>query len=438
MMYDAIVIGSGPAGYECARKIAELGGKVAIVEKNNIGGTCTNYGCIPTKALHASASLFSDVAKASAFGFTTPSHSAYFKAVMERKDRVVKIMSQGVKNILDEHDVKIISGEAKIKDKHAVVVAENEFKAKNIVIAAGAKPRMLPDISIGGTILTSKEMLELTELPSSLLIIGGGYIGCEFASIFSSLGVKVKIIEMMTRIAAGEDADISKELARLMERQGIEIFTSASISKIDKNKVMFMHDNQEKTAEGDKILIAIGMDPCFNREEIENVGIRSGNGIRVNNKMQTSIENIYAVGDVTNRIKLAHYAYAQAEVAAKNIMGYTAEFDENIVPSAIFTIPEISSVGVRNEKLCSSIFRFAANGKARAMGEADGFVKIYYENGYLKGFCAIGPHASDLVAEATLAIKNRIPLEKIKETIHIHPTLSEAFLGAVEMALKKG
>lgn len=435
-MYDAVVIGSGPAGYECAKKIAELGGKVAIVEKNNLGGTCTNYGCIPTKTLHASASLFSDVTKVSKYGFTSPSPSAYFKDVMERKDKIVKIMSQGVKKILDECNVKIISGEAKIKDKHTVVVAGRELKTKNIVIAAGAKPRMLHGISIDNTILTSKEMLELNELPASLLIIGGGYIGCEFASIFASLGVKVKIIEMMTRIVASEDVDISKELTRLMERQGIEIFTSATISKIYENKITFMQDNQEKIIEGDKILVAIGMYPCFNKEEMDGLGVQSNNGIIVNNKMQTTIANIYAIGDVTNKIKLAHYAYAQAEIAAKNIMGNSVEFDETIVPSAIFTIPEISSVGARNERLSSSIFSFAANGKARAMGESDGFVKIYVENGYLKGFCAIGPHASDLVAEATLAIKNKIPLEKIKETIHVHPTLSEVFVGAVERAIK--
>ena len=281
-----------------------------------------------------------------------------------------------------------------------------------------------------------RAILELKELPSSLIIIGGGYIGCEFASIFASLGVRVTILEMMPRIIYNEDIDISVELAKIMRRQEIEIFTNARIIGVNDNKVRFEHDKKEKYVEGDKILIAIGVEPYFNKNEMDILGVKYNKGIIVNNKMQTSIENIYAVGDVTDKIKLAHYAYAQAEVAAKNIMGNSVEFDETIVPSAIFTIPEISSVGVRNVQLKSAIFRFAENGKARAMGQFDGFVKIYYEQNNLKGFCAIGPHASDLVSEVALAIKNNISLEKIRETIHVHPTLSEVFVGAVERAIK--
>lgn len=436
-MYDAVIIGSGPAGYECARKIAELNGKVAIVEKESLGGTCTNSGCIPTKALHASASFFSEIRKASRMGFKVDLPPVEMMSLIERKNRIVKVMSLGVRKLLEDCNVDIIKGEAKIRDRRSVMVSGRILETKNIVIATGAMPRMIEGVHSDDSFLTSTGLLDLQNLPSSLLIIGGGYIGCEFASIFSSLGVRVSIIEMMPRLLFNEDDDISREMAGLMQRQGVEIFAQSKIIKSEKNRVFFNYEGAEKSIEAEKILIAVGVDPFFNREEMKKIGVKCGRGITINSRMQTSIENVYAIGDVTDRIKLAHYAYAQADIAAKNIMGHAAEFDETTVPSAIFTIPEISSVGVRDAKLKSAKFSFAANGKARAMDEAEGFVKIFYEDGYLKGFCAIGPHASDLVSEAALAIKNRIPLENIKETIHAHPTLSEAFLGAVEIALKQ-
>lgn len=435
-MLDAVVIGAGPGGYRCAEKIAELGGRVKIIEKGNFGGTCTNSGCIPTKTLHASASFFSDVKKEIKYGFSIPPAPDYFKVLMERKSRIVNAISLGIKKVLNDANVETIIAEARIKDRHTVMASGQALHAKNIVIATGAVPRLLPGFPINDTVLTSTEILELKELPSSLVIIGGGYIGCEFASIFASLGVKVTILEMMPRILYNEDNDISAELTRMMKRQDIDIWANSRIIGINGNRVSFEHDKTEKYAEGGKILVAIGVDPSFNKNEMDELGVRYNRGIMVNNKMQTSVENIYAVGDVTDKIKLAHYAYAQAEVAAKNIMGHAAELDENAVPSAIFTIPEISSVGARNAELSSSTFGFAKNGKARAMGQADGFVKIYYDKNCLKGFCAIGPHASDLIAEAALAIKNNISLENISMTIHPHPTLAEAFSGAVEKALK--
>lgn len=435
-MYDAVVIGSGPAGYECARKIAELGGKAVVIEKDKIGGACTNYGCVPTKALHASALLFVDVKNAEKYGIKVPSSAVDFKALMQRKERIVSTLSRGVKKLLEMRHIEIVHGEAKIKDANTVAVSGRELKTKNIVIATGAKPMVLPGITLGGAVLGSTEILALKELPKSLIIVGGGYIGCEFASIFAGLGTKVTIIEKMPSILAAEDKDISAELTRLMKRQGIEVLAESSIKKIEENKVIFEKGDEEKAVSADKILIAVGMAPYFDKEEMGKLRVAYNKGIIVNERMQTSVANIYAIGDVTDKLKLAHYAYSQAETAAENIMGKDSRFDETVVPSTIFTIPEISSVGVRNSSLKSAIFLFAANGKARTMDKAEGFVKIYYEDGHLKGFCAIGPHASDIVSEAALAIKNDIPLEKIKGTIHSHLTLAEAFLGAVEKALK--
>ena len=204
-MYDAIVIGSGPAGYECARKIGEMGGKAIVVERDKLGGTCTNYGCIPTKALHASASFFSDVKNSSNYGFTVPPASAYFNAIMERKDKVASIMCKGIKKLLGDSNVAVINGEGKIKDNNTVLVGEKELKAKNIVIATGAHPKLPNGVRTNEFILTSNEILKLKELPPRLIIIGGGYIGSEFASIFASLGIKVTILEMLPRIVSSED-----------------------------------------------------------------------------------------------------------------------------------------------------------------------------------------------------------------------------------------
>ena len=437
-MYDAIVIGSGPAGYKCAEMISELGGKAAVIEKENIGGTCINYGCIPTKAFHASASFISNVKKAHRFGFEAVEISAKMGLLVERKDRIVKAMSLGVNNILSGSSVDIIKGEAEIKDQNTVLANGMELKARNIVIATGAKPIVPKGVDINGTVMTSREILHMKELPSSMIVIGGGYIGCEFASIFSALGTKITVLEAMPRIMMHTDAEISEELAKSLGKQGVEIFTESKLIRIEGNKVVHLHKNKTEEIEAEKILVAVGLEPSFNKNEMDRLGVKYGRGIFADRKMRTNVDNIYAIGDVTDQIKLAHYAHAQAEIASRNIMGIDSEFDGSVVPSAIFTLPEISSVGDYNSGLESAKFSFAANGKARSMGSAEGFVKIFYREGMLKGFCAIGPHATDLVSEAALAIKNNISLEKIKETIHAHPTLSEAFLGAVEAALKNG
>ncbi|MBT4352080.1 dihydrolipoyl dehydrogenase, partial [archaeon] len=415
-MYDAIIIGSGPGGYYCAEKIAELGGKSVVIEEDKIGGTCTNIGCIPTKAMHASAHLVSDIGEASRFGITVSSLKVDFKKLMERKDRIVSMMSRGVQKILVDGKVEIIAGTGKIKDKNTVIVNDKEIKGKNIVIATGAKPIVFPGVEINNFVMTSKELLSLEKLPKSLIIIGGGYIGCEFASIFAALGTKVTIVELMDRIVSIEDEDISTELTNTMTRAGIEILTNTKFEKVSGKKVMVTGSDGEKELSADKVLFAVGVKSNLDIEELDAIKIKYDKGIKVNDKMQTNVSSIYAVGDVTEGIKLAHYAYAQAEVAAHNIMGKKMVFDQTVVPSCIFTLPEIASVGVRNSKMKSVSFPFAANGKARSMNKPRGFVKIYYEKGYLKGFAAIGPHVSDMVSEATLAIKNNLKLEDIKNT----------------------
>ncbi|HLG25028.1 MAG TPA: dihydrolipoyl dehydrogenase [Candidatus Nanoarchaeia archaeon] len=429
--YDAIIIGSGPAGYECAKIVSQLKGRALIIEKDELGGTCTNYGCIPTKSLHASASIFQKMQKSEEYGILSQGAKIDFGLLMKRKEDVVGVLSRGVSLILKEHKVDVMKGSAVIKDNHTVVVDNREIRTKNIVIATGARPRLIKGISLSESVLTSKELLELSKLPESLIIVGGGYIGCEFGSIFSAFGSKVTIIEFLDRLVPGEDLEVSNELRRLMRRQGIKVHTGSKVQKIEGNEVYFEEGGKQSKAHGEKILISVGVEPSFDKIIMDKIGIKYENGISINSRMQTSVSNIYAVGDCTGKIMLAHYAYAQAEIAAHNIMGQNDELNEDTVPNVIFTIPEISSVGVRNSKLKSEIFRFAANGKARTLSEIDGFVKIYHENGLLMGFSCIGAGASELVASATLAIKHKIPLKEIKSTIIAHPTLSEAFKGAI-------
>src|SRR3989338_1857145 len=326
-MYDAIIIGSGPAGYECARFIHELGGTAAIIEKYKIGGCCTNYGCIPTKAMHASATFAQQLKRAKSLGVDFPSYTFNFREIMERKARIAEEMSKGVSYILNQAKADVIQGEAKIKDANTVIVEGKEYQAKNIVIATGAKPRLLPGLEVNSAIMTSTELLELKEKPSSLAIIGGGYIGSEFASIMSSFDIKVTIIEGMARLVSVEDEDTSKKLHSMLQKLGVEIFLNAKFKSVEGGKIAFEHEWQVKNAEADKILVAVGMSPVFNKEELDAVGVKYDKGILVHKNMKTSVPNIYAIGDVTGQIMLAHYAYAQEEVAAKNIMGQKAELD---------------------------------------------------------------------------------------------------------------
>ncbi|MBN1156016.1 dihydrolipoyl dehydrogenase [Candidatus Woesearchaeota archaeon] len=415
-MYDAIIVGSGAAGYHCALKTKELGGKALVIEKAEIGGTCTNCGCIPTKALHASAYLLEKIKKSKELGIETSNVNLDFKEVVKRKERVVNLSSLGIKHLLK--GIEVVNGEAKIISQHKVRANGNEYEGKNIVVATGSKPRMLAGMKAGDRILTSREILQMEKIPEDLTIIGGGYIGCEFASIFNAFGTKVTIIEALSSLLPGMDSEISAAIERIFSIKGIEVKKNAAAEL-----------NEIKT---EKILVAIGVEPNLDIEEMNNLGVKSSKkGIGVNEMMKTSAENIYAIGDVTGIMPLAHVAYAQAETAAMNIMGREKMIDYGVVPSCIFTLPEIASVGQKEGDRTSKA-GFIANGKARTMNEKEGFIKLVSKEGFLTGAHIIGPHADDLIHEAALAIKNKISIGKIKETIHAHPTLSETFLEAVK------
>lgn len=422
-MYDAIVIGGGIAGYNCCLKVVELGGKAVLIEKKELGGTCTNYGCIPTKAMQASAKVIDKLRKSKKYGINVSDFSVDFKEIINRKDRIVKTSVLGIKSLLEK--VEIINGEGKIIDKNKVNVNDKVLEGKNIVIATGSMPIRLPNIDG----MTNEEILELEEVPKKLLIIGGGAIGAEFGCIFNRFGSEVTIVEMLEQIIPTEEKEIAEELKRGMEKDGIRIYTNAKVEYVKGNNALIKTSEGEIKEEFDKVLIAVGRKANFDKEEMGKLGVKcSKKGIKVNKQMQTSVDNIYAVGDVTGEMQLAHYGYHQGITAAENIMGKKSKISK-VVPNCIYTIPEIASVGKITDKFKKA--NYAANGKARTLDEIRGFIKVYFEKDKVVGCSIIGENATELIAEATLAINNRISVKDIKKTIHAHPTLAELFFDAV-------
>ncbi len=443
--YKAIVIGGGPGGYACAIRIAQLGGKVCVVEEDKVGGTCLNRGCIPTKALLASAGLFFRIKKAKDFGINIDSYSADFSAMMQRKDKIVTRLRMGVEYLLKNNGVEIIRGRGKIIGKGTVEVTNNEQKVtvngENIVVATGSKPAKIPGIEYDGiNTVTSDEMLALTNLPASLLIIGGGVIGCEFACIFSELGTKVTIVEMLPQILPTEDEEIAKTLRGILEKRGIKIYTGMKVNKVISGQGLVASElSSGEKIEAEKVLVCTGRTPNIKELGLEEMSVKlEKNRVIVDEKMYAGTEGIYAIGDAAGGILLAHVAMAEGIVAAENIMGKDVKVDYTAVPSCIFTFPEIGSVGLSEKKALESgaeivigKFPFTASGKALAVGEAEGFVKVISDkSGKVLGVHIIGPEATNLIAEVTLCVQNNVDIDGIIKTIHAHPTLPEAVLEA--------
>lgn len=441
-MYDAIIIGSGPGGYTAAIRVAQLGGKACIIEKREIGGVCTNWGCIPTKALVENVHFIKRLKQARRFGIDIPEYSIDFNKVMQRKTRIIKASVLGITKLLQSYGVDVKKGTGQVISSNEVEVDGETITGKNIIIATGSEPFILPGVEIDGEIvMTSDQIFSMHELPQEMIIIGGGIIGMEFAMIMNSLGSKVTVIEMADSIVFNQDKEIIEELTRQATRSGITLLTSHKFLEIRKNTVK-CHDlasGEEKLLTADKILFSIGRVARPDFEMCKRLGLEyHKKGIAVNDHMQTSVPNIYVIGDAIGSWQLAHVAAAQGEIAAENMMGKQAVFDGSVVPNCIFTVPEIASVGAREQDVNSPViglFPFAANGKARTMTDIEGFVKVVTDGEYLLGTHIIGPHASDLIEEAALAIKNKISLKAILDTIHPHPTLCEAFKGACEDAL---
>lgn len=446
-IYDIAVIGAGPGGYVAALKAARLGGRVCVIEKEQVGGTCLNRGCIPTKALLSSSNLLALMSRSSEFGIKAGEINFDFPGMMARKEKIVNKSVEGIKFLFRHFKVDLINGHGSLLEPGLVEVRKGngeseKIRTSRIIIATGSESLVFPAFNFDGVrVLTSREVLSLQKLPSRMVIIGGSVVGCEFACFFSQLGVDVTIVEMLPQILPTEDRTIARQLEAIFKKRGIKVFTQKKVQKINpggSEVEVILEEGETLTAE--KILVAVGRSLNSSDIGLEKVGVQTEKGkIVVNERMETNIPGVYAVGDVTGKILLAHVAFNQGMVAAQNALGKEAIMDYRVVPNCIFTSPEVASVGLTEDKAREKgqevkvgRFNFAANGKAQSMGEAEGMVKIVANarTGEVLGVHILGPHATDLIAEAALAMRMEATAGEIARTIHAHPTLSEAIMEA--------
>lgn len=451
MEKDIVVIGGGPGGYVAAIRAAQLGAKVTLIERDKLGGTCLNRGCIPTKTLYRNAEILNTLKNIDEFGISVSGYSVDVEKIQDRKRKVIIQLTDGIAQLLKVNGVEVINGRGRLIDSKTVGVSladgsELEIKTKNIIIATGSKPSMPPieGADLPG-IFTSEEILDFERIPEKLLIIGGGVIGMEFAGIFNAMGTKVTVIEYLPSILAQVDSDLTKRLSVSLKKRGIDIHTSTKVNKIEKDSEIYRvyceGKKGELSFEADCVLIAAGRTPVIDEINLEGIGVCfDKRGIKVDKNYMTNIEGIYAIGDVNGISMLAHAASHQGMAAVEKIMGVKKENKNENIPGCIFIFPEVSTVGLTEDEAKekgipykTSKFLFGANGKALALGEAEGMVKVIAssEDDIILGVHIMGPHASDLIHEGVLAVGSRMKCKEISEIIHAHPTLSEAFAEAV-------
>lgn len=442
------IIGAGPGGYVAAIRAAQLGADVYLIENRDVGGTCLNRGCIPTKTYFRNAEIMSSLKRANEFGITVDGYKLDGKALQERKQNVVNNLVTGIEKLISSYkNIEFIAGTAALKDKNTVAVelkdgGNREVEADNIIIATGSYPQMTETkgVDLDG-VITSDELLALDHIPETLIVVGGGVIGLEFASIYKELGSHV--ILLASRILKDSDKEIGKRLTPMLKKQGIETYVDIRAKEItkegDKLKVLAKYKEKDEEIEvaGDYVLIASGRGPLIEGLNLEGVGIESNRkGIVVNDDFETTVEGIYAIGDVNSKgIQLAHVASAQGEYVVEKIMGHNPDIVLEHFPSCVFTMNEVAQVGFTEEQLKekgieykTSKFMFSANGKALSLGEPEGIIKILAgkDDNKLLGVHILGAHANDLIHEGALAIANDMDASAITRTIHAHPTLSEA------------
>jgi dihydrolipoamide dehydrogenase len=456
-IYDIAIIGSGPAGYTAAIRAGQYGLKTALIEKDNVlGGTCLHVGCIPTKALLFNAELWDHLKDAKEFGIDgVDSRKLNWAAIQDRKSKIVTKHAKGLEFLMKKNKVEVVRGFGKLTGpaQNGVFNVEvtNEgktstLKAKKVILSTGSEARMLPGMQADDRILTNIEILSLKEMPKSLIVVGAGAVGVEFASIYKSFGCDVTIIEMLPRLVPIEDEEISKELARVYRKRGINFHTGAKVDKIEKTKsgvsVTFSVNGQQQTIEAEKILIAVGRKPRIENVGLEKTKIKPDRGfIKTDSWMQTAEPGVYAIGDIVmGTPQLAHVGAMEGIVAVTGIAGKKGKpLNPEHIPNATYCHPEIGSVGmtqVRAEEAGYNVkvgkFPFTGNSRASIVGQHEGFIKIVSDADYgeILGVHIIGPQATELIAEAVTAMEMEATVEDLMWTIHAHPTLAEAMLDA--------
>jgi len=452
--YDVVIIGGGPGGYVAAIRARQLGLKTALVEKEHLGGVCLNWGCIPTKALLHNAEVISLLNEGKTYGFSFDKDSLNVDyAVAHRRSRQVsERLVKGVGFLMRKNEVDVFEATGSLKSATEVSLSSGEtLSTRYVILATGARARSIPGVNIDGKrLISARHALELTEVPSSIAVIGAGAIGVEFAHVWRSYGAEVTIIEMLPSVLPLEDTDVSQEMAKALARQGINVHTNTKVEKVDVASdgltLSVSKDDQTETIPAEKALMAIGVQPNSENIGLEAMGVKMEHGwITVDETMRTNLPSVYAIGDVTGQMPLAHVASAQAIVAVEAIAGMDPEpLVYANIPRCTYASPEVASVGLTEAQakeegydVKTGQFPFRANGKALAINDYEGFVKIVSDSQYdqILGVHMIGPHVTDMIAEVTGMIRLETTTEELARTVHPHPTLSEVVMETAHVVL---
>jgi dihydrolipoamide dehydrogenase len=446
MIYDIAIIGAGPGGYVAAIKAAQLGATVVLVEKDNLGGTCLNWGCIPSKATLTCVEKYASAKKASKFGINIENLSFDYSKISERKWHVVEKMRKSLTQLIKANKIDVVSGEAVIESPNSINVAGSKIEFKKLIIATGSRPTALPGLQIDHEfVLDTNDVIKMEKLPESVLVVGTGPSGVEWTRIFETFGVKVTLIDLAPRLVPIADRSVSERLERIFKIKKIETYTSTKIVKIEGNKVTLSND---KVLSPDMVFVAAGRMPNTDIKGIENLGLTmNGRYIKVDNNLKTSVENVYAIGDVTGLMPLAHTASHQGVVAVENIIsGKEGHINYEAIPHIVYGNPELCGVGLTEDDLIrrkieykASTFPVAAAGKYFIEDELEGFVKVLSSEDKILGVHIVANGGADLIQQAAIAINNNLTVKQLQETIFAHPTYSEAlyeaFLGVDNKAL---
>lgn len=440
---DLLIIGAGPGGYRAAEYAAKNGLKVVIFETGHVGGTCLNVGCIPTKSFVHDAEIIQTLNNAETFGLNGLDYEFDIQKVIQRKDEVIASLRSGIETLLSHPNITLVKAEAQFLDVHTVMAAGEEYSAKYIIVATGSVPKTLRlEKPVARRVLDSSDLLSIDSQPKSLCIIGAGVIGMEFASIFNAFGTEVIVVEFLKECLPVLDSDIAKRLRKSLEKQGVTFHMQSAVTAITEDGVMFTDKKGiSVTVEAEEVLMAVGRAPrVFDHFRHAGFDYSERNGIIVNEHLQTTVSHIYAIGDVNARQMLAHAAEMQAIHVVNQILGKSDDIRLDIMPAAIFTLPEAACVGLSEDLckeqgvdyICKKSF-WRANGKALAMNEAEGLLKLIASpNGDILGCHAYGAHAADLIQEVSALMCRNTTVEQLAQIVHIHPTLSEILQAAAE------